>query len=63
MWVTMTDTLDALTMEALRAECSRRGIAYPNGVPLHAACKHELMDALRSPQYVEALALGLIGKE
>lgn len=55
--------LEALPIEELRSECSRRGIAYPGGIPLTAACKHELIAALSSPQYVEAFRLGLIGKE
>lgn len=59
----MTDSLDTLDTEALRKECMSRGIHYPCGLSLHAACKHELLIALRSPQYVEALRLGLIGKE
>jgi len=57
------DKLDTLDTEALRLECSRRGIAFPCGAPLHAACKHELVAALRSPYYIEAFRLGLIGKE
>lgn len=57
------DTLEELTIEALRSECIRRGILHPNGMPLHSACRHELIAALRSPYYIEAFSLGLIGKD
>jgi len=59
----MEDKLDTLDTAALRLECIHRGIAYPCGSPLHAACRHELVEALRSPYYIEAFRLGLIGKE
>lgn len=57
----MPDLLDSLSREELAALCMQRGISYPGGSPLSAACKHELVDALRSPAYVEAFRLGLIG--
>ena len=57
----MPDLLESLTREELAALCMQRGISYPNGTPLHSCCKHELIDALRSPEYVEAYRLGLIG--
>lgn len=59
----MPDTLDSLDLTALRMECLARGIHYPCGSALHSACKHELLEALRSPCYIEAFRLGLIGKD
>ena len=57
------DSLESLSTPILRSECMKKGIHYPSGIPLHAACKHELIDALRSPEYVEAFRLGLIGSD
>lgn len=59
----MPKLLEELDLDALRSECLRRGIAYPNGTPLRSACRHELIAALSSQEYVEAFRLGLIGKE
>lgn len=55
-----SDKLEGLDLAQLRAECIRRGIHYPCGNPLHAACIHELLDALRDPANAEAQRLGLL---